>query len=136
MPGRRQGHQTANDWRHRHARRARRRARRARSVGPHPQAERRDRPLSGVYESADGQARGGGEEGMMRRQRCVTPDLFRGPTYHERKRWWIVGCRNKPGMTVEAPRRSEEHTSELQSLMRISYAVFCSKKNTDKQHTK
>src|SRR3546814_2589485 len=24
-----------------------------------------------------------------------------------------------------APRRSEEHTSELQSLMRISYAVFC-----------
>src|SRR3546814_9733306 len=26
--------------------------------------------------------------------------------------------------------RSEEHTSELQSLMRISYAVFCLKKNT------
>src|SRR3546814_9458442 len=45
-------------------------------------------------------------------------------------------------------RRSEEHTSELQSLMRISYAVFCLKKKTkhnalikneriqcDKQHT-
>src|SRR3546814_1730465 len=30
------------------------------------------------------------------------------------------------------PIRSEEHTSELQSLMRISYAVFCLKK---KQHT-
>src|SRR3546814_5120861 len=31
--------------------------------------------------------------------------------------------------------RSEEHTSELQSLMRISYAVFClkKKKNSDKQ---
>src|SRR3546814_8589757 len=29
--------------------------------------------------------------------------------------------------------RSEEHTSELQSLMRISYAVFCLKKN--RQHT-
>src|SRR3546814_2433972 len=28
------------------------------------------------------------------------------------------------------PIRSEEHTSELQSLMRISYAVFCLKKNT------
>src|SRR3546814_2142735 len=28
--------------------------------------------------------------------------------------------------------RSEEHTSELQSLMRISYAVFCLKKKTDK----
>src|SRR3546814_2960868 len=31
------------------------------------------------------------------------------------------------GMTTE-PTRSEEHTSELQSLMRISYAVFCLKK--------
>src|SRR3546814_2242136 len=31
--------------------------------------------------------------------------------------------------------RSEEHTSELQSLMRISYAVFClKKKNTHKTH--
>src|SRR3546814_4409765 len=34
-------------------------------------------------------------------------------------------------------RRSEEHTSELQSLMRISYAVFCLKKKTTKSnHTK
>src|SRR3546814_10357995 len=31
-------------------------------------------------------------------------------------------------------RRSEEHTSELQSLMRISYAVLCLKKNTTKTH--
>src|SRR3546814_9262985 len=31
---------------------------------------------------------------------------------------------------VMAFRRSEEHTSELQSLMRISYAVFCLKKKT------
>src|SRR3546814_10704029 len=30
-------------------------------------------------------------------------------------------------------RRSEEHTSELQSLMRISYAVFCLKKKTKQQ---
>src|SRR3546814_10234173 len=30
----------------------------------------------------------------------------------------------------DEPFRSEEHTSELQSLMRISYAVFCWKKNT------
>src|SRR3546814_10490199 len=29
--------------------------------------------------------------------------------------------------------RSEEHTSELQSLMRISYAVFCLKKKTNKK---
>src|SRR3546814_4530685 len=31
-------------------------------------------------------------------------------------------------------RRSEEHTSELQSLMRISYAVFCLKKKQYKQY--
>src|SRR3546814_4787596 len=31
--------------------------------------------------------------------------------------------------------RSEEHTSELQSLMRISYAVFCLKKKTHHTHT-
>src|SRR3546814_6567012 len=30
--------------------------------------------------------------------------------------------------------RSEEHTSELQSLMRISYAVFCLKKKTKHKH--
>src|SRR3546814_5324892 len=30
--------------------------------------------------------------------------------------------------------RSEEHTSELQSQMRISYAVFCLKKKTNNQH--
>src|SRR3546814_2317529 len=46
-----------------------------------------------------------------------------------------------PWQQIEAvgnvlPQRSEEHTSELQSLMRISYAVFCLKKkkhNTTKQ---
>src|SRR3546814_1153438 len=31
--------------------------------------------------------------------------------------------------------RSEEHTSELQSLMRISYAVFCLKKKKHNEHT-
>src|SRR3546814_10019333 len=33
-------------------------------------------------------------------------------------------------VSAEAGGRSEEHTSELQSLMRISYAVFCLKKKT------
>src|SRR3546814_19788890 len=32
------------------------------------------------------------------------------------------------GLTLTSEARSEEHTSELQSLMRISYAVFCLKK--------
>src|SRR3546814_3809992 len=34
----------------------------------------------------------------------------------------------RPGQEAGQHRRSEEHTSELQSLMRISYAVFCLKK--------
>src|SRR3546814_8927940 len=34
------------------------------------------------------------------------------------------------------PARSEEHTSELQSLMRISYAVFCLKKKKNKETIK
>src|SRR3546814_6818798 len=33
-------------------------------------------------------------------------------------------------------KRSEEHTSELQSLMRISYAVFCLKKKNNNKQTK
>src|SRR3546814_4563587 len=36
----------------------------------------------------------------------------------------------------KAPLRSEEHTSELQSLMRISYAVFCLKKKKIKQNNR
>src|SRR3546814_7519150 len=35
---------------------------------------------------------------------------------------------------ADAPTRSEEHTSELQSLMRISYAVFCLKKKKIQNH--
>src|SRR3546814_2478980 len=38
----------------------------------------------------------------------------------------VAGCR-----TIDTPWRSEEHTSELQSLMRISYAVLCQKKKTE-----
>src|SRR3546814_1902292 len=36
---------------------------------------------------------------------------------------------------MQSVRRSEEHTSELQSLMRISYAVFCLKKKNKKNTT-
>src|SRR3546814_5885326 len=36
--------------------------------------------------------------------------------------------REQDGGDLETAQRSEEHTSELQSLMRISYAVFCLKK--------
>src|SRR3546814_12584617 len=47
--------------------------------------------------------------------------LAANPTHSPRKK---IG--------VNTPMRSEEHTSELQSLMRISYAVFCLKKKKQK----
>src|SRR3546814_1199543 len=40
------------------------------------------------------------------------------------------------GLPWDEDDRSEEHTSELQSLMRISYAVFCLKKKNTKQTPK
>src|SRR3546814_9869863 len=42
---------------------------------------------------------------------------------------FVVGRRRRHDVD-HLVRRSEEHTSELQSLMRISYAVFCLKKKT------
>src|SRR3546814_14023324 len=49
--------------------------------------------------------------------------------------WHDRQSQHLPGDGLAARRRrSEEHTSELQSLMRISYAVFCLKKKTKRQH--
>src|SRR3546814_9177365 len=54
-----------------------------------------------------------------------------GWAYRSRDPWRDGGC--DPGAAL----RSEEHTSELQSLMRISYAVFClKKKKKNKKHKK
>src|SRR3546814_5045470 len=44
-------------------------------------------------------------------------------------------CRKPGAPACGSGSRSEEHTSELQSLMRISYAVFCLKKKTSKQQS-
>src|SRR3546814_10849169 len=50
----------------------------------------------------------------------------RGPVSRNRFAPWPDATQSQPLV------RSEEHTSELQSLMRISYAVFCLKKKTHK----
>src|SRR3546814_3297030 len=65
-------------------------------------------------------------------------------------RKWLAGWKDReglpwatPGGAIHGPKamlidqdagRSEEHTSELQSLMRISYAVFCLKKKKKTEH--
>src|SRR3546814_9201310 len=53
----------------------------------------------------------------------------------------LHGIGAEPGNPLPADKRalyirSEEHTSELQSLMRISYAVFCLKKKNNNNYTK
>src|SRR3546814_4481077 len=46
---------------------------------------------------------------------------------------WFDGAKPLNNRQNAASMRSEEHTSELQSLMRISYAVFCLKKKKKKK---
>src|SRR3546814_5424669 len=65
------------------------------------------------------------------------PQVDRGAAEHGAIRTTLeAGARGyKTIFTLKWPqndRRSEEHTSELQSLMRISYAVFCLNKNTSR----
>src|SRR3546814_16286013 len=63
--------------------------------------------------------------------------LFRSPAWQPASVSTPAPCSSPsafPSTPTGSAPRSEEHTSELQSLMRISYAVFCLKKK--KQHTK
>src|SRR3546814_8631759 len=78
------------------------------------------------------QARGGG--------RIVGGARLRGGRSARRRgshRRHLRARRREAGRCRGPARRSEEHTSELQSLMRISYAVFClkKKKNTKLKQT-
>src|SRR3546814_998252 len=68
-----------------------------------------------------------GEEPLrVRLLEVVRPDLHGGDLARDREDRGSRAVR-----VIEPVDRSEEHTSELQSLMRISYAVFClKKKNT------
>src|SRR3546814_3320739 len=54
---------------------------------------------------------------------------WRDAGQHDRRLGADHRRRTDPRTRLDAELRSEEHTSELQSLMRISYAVFCLKKN-------
>src|SRR3546814_5564279 len=60
--------------------------------------------------------------------RVLEPDRLPWLCYHGRRAGNLL---YQPLLVADGwPERSEEHTSELQSLMRISYAVFCLKKKT------
>src|SRR3546814_17203880 len=65
--------------------------------------------------------------------------LFRSASQTEEGWWAVTGSNRRHSRckrdALPAELRSEEHTSELQSLMRISYAVFCLKKKKNKRDT-
>src|SRR3546814_10752036 len=84
----------------------------------------------------------------MGRVAATVFDVAANPRYRQHVLQWAPDiATHEPGsaggvlgldfhLTVDGPRlieRSEEHTSELQSLMRISYAVFCLKKKKIKR---
>src|SRR3546814_3897105 len=88
-------------------------------------------PYTTLFRSgADGRrARGGARPHALRRPR----ERQRPALRHRGRHGQAAGrpCRLGGGRRRAAdPWRSEEHTSELQSLMRISYAVFCLQKKT------
>src|SRR3546814_8658656 len=77
-----------------------------------------------------GPCRGDDDDPAAQHRACPLAEAGRGPC--GRRRGTARQARRpglQPGLqTVRMKQRSEEHTSELQSLMRISYAVFCLKK--------
>src|SRR3546814_1446022 len=96
---------------------------------------RREHPHRLLRREADALAEGvdgvGETFGGDRRQRLVhhQVDIGVGAAFEFQRQG--VGA-EKGGAHQNRPLRSEEHTSELQSLMRISYAVFCLKKKNKK----
>src|SRR3546814_4003786 len=61
-------------------------------------------------------------------ERMLAAHAIRNPALRDQALAEVALQAVEKGSLTEADRRSEEHTSELQSLMRISYAVFCLKK--------
>src|SRR3546814_5782102 len=80
----------------------------------------RNRSTTVSFRAAIGVATDGGSGGGDFTRPFLGPVLDRGPG----DPYFVTA----PCVLVEGETRSEEHTSELQSLMRISYAVFCLKK--------
>src|SRR3546814_1983554 len=85
------------------------------------------RPSIGIIVDDHGIGDGGGGIEMMAEDEVPKAHLAR---HVADQRGQYLQIASVPGQL-----RSEEHTSELQSLMRISYAVFCLKKKNNTQQT-
>src|SRR3546814_10524769 len=96
--------------------------------------------IGGQDEDVSGRQKGPDITGFL----MIFDDMFAGPAidFLLREAGRVIGVHPAQQMKaggritlLQHPGRSEEHTSELQSLMRISYAVFCLKKKTQRQTT-
>src|SRR3546814_10319538 len=87
-----------------------------------------DRTLSFPLEDLDVDGQPGGQVGQEI-YGAGAAFVFATRSFHEVSR--PFGCNIGSGIHSRPKQRSEEHTSELQSLMRISYAVFCLKKKNN-----
>src|SRR3546814_9769457 len=90
-------------------------------------------PLLGAEPADGGEGKGRHERAPGGEQDEVHPLAFEG--FRKRRGIVSIGLHLAEHLLAGdvqgvLHRRSEEHTSELQSLMRISYAVFCLKKKT------
>src|SRR3546814_6913055 len=94
-------------------------------LAEHPERRGDAKPVADEPESAD---RTEDEDRTKQRQRplCAPPQRHRR---HQREPF-------DEQQRAADEQRSEEHTSELQSLMRISYAAFCLKKKNTQKHVR
>src|SRR3546814_8555554 len=91
------------------------------------------RPAVGVADEAGDEAAGRMMVELLRRPDLLEPAAVhhRHPVRHDQRLGLVVGDvdEGRVELVLQQLQRSEEHTSELQSLMSISYAVFCLNKN-------
>src|SRR3546814_6518286 len=124
-----QGRQVVGDEQQRHCR-----LRRHHEASQRNEDHRRAEAGEAAHQ-AGGERRHGQPEEAIFGQSCRPCDVQARPRSRYRMRTWCAKSRPLEMVICSKPSifaRSEEHTSELQSLMRISYAVFCLKKKTKK----
>src|SRR3546814_3111501 len=94
-------------------------------------------PIMSTYDDFEPRLGRLGDKGQKPRPRkflsrvIAAANLARGGAPGRARQSAFTGSRIGRGAGVGRVLRSEEHTSELQSLMRISYAVFCLKKKNN-----
>src|SRR3546814_3223387 len=103
-----------------------------------PRATRTDTlfPYTTLFRSPVGNAAGRDRDVRRQPDTDVVRQTAAGRAESERGQSLGESARRHRLRVRQQDHRSEEHTSELQSLMRISYAVFCLKKKNNKEHNK